>query len=255
VNGLKEGGPVKFKGVEIGTVREVSISISALQDPGDRVRIPVVIAFDKTRLTEEGVKGINFDDPGWIRRGVDLGLRAQLATESLVTGVRYLELDLKPGTPAALVADPTVNYPEIPAMPSFTEQVPDKITDLVEKLAKVDYENLEKSISSLVDETRKLVGSPELKSAVAQVDDVASNLRQSAIQVRRLSNSLAPDGKIGKSVQKASESAQRLVNPESGLTTQLDATLSEVRAAASSLRELSDQLKRDPGSLLRGPER
>ncbi len=255
VNGLNVGAPVKFKGVEIGSVSQIHISISAMQEAAGAARIPVIIALDKKRLTGAGVRNIDFDQPGWIQKGVERGLRAQLASESLVTGVRYVALDLKPHTPAPLVADPTVEYPEIPALPTFTEQLPAQLTDLVEKLDKVEYERLVTSVASLAEDTRKLVGSPELKQAVAQLDDIAKNLRESTKQVNRLTASLAPDGKVGKNVEKASKNAERLMDPEGGLPSQLDATLTEVRGAASSLRQLTDQLKRDPGSLLRGAEK
>lgn len=253
VNGLSVGAPVKFKGVEIGSVREIRISISAMQETADMAPIPVVIDLDKKRITGSGVKNVDLDKPEWIQKGVERGLRAQLASESLITGVRYVALDLKPRTPAALVADPTLKYPEIPTLPTFTEQLPDRVTDLVEKLDRVDYERLVNSVSSLAEQTRKLVGSPELKQAIAQVDDIAEDLRETSKQARRLSSSLAPDGNIGKNVERVSKNAERAIDPEGGLTTQLDATLSEVRAAATSLRQLADQLKRDPGSLLRGP--
>jgi paraquat-inducible protein B len=253
VNGLGVGAPVKFKGVEIGTVREIHISIYALVETAGEPKIPVVIALDKKRLTGAGIKAIEFD-PAWVRNAVERGLRAELASESLVTGVRYVALDLKPGTPAALVADPTVEYPEIPSLPTFTEQLPAELTDLVEKLAKVDYEHLVDSVSSLAEDTRKVVGSPELKQAISQLDDIARDLRETSKQARRVTTSLAPDGAIGKNVARASENAERLINPDGALSTQLDATLRELRAAASSLRQLSDQLKRDPGSLLRGAE-
>src|ERR1043166_8904494 len=58
-----------------------------------------------------------------VEEAIALGLRAQLVSESLVTGLLYIELDFHPGTPATLVNDPSIKYPEIPTLPTALERV------------------------------------------------------------------------------------------------------------------------------------
>src|SRR5690606_1374246 len=112
VAGLRIGAPVKFRGIDIGKVKDVRISMTgAIRDPNN-IRIPVLLEIDEDRLTAEGVAGIDFDDREQVDRLVGLGLRATLETESVVTGVRFVALDVKPATPAHVVGDRT--YPEIP---------------------------------------------------------------------------------------------------------------------------------------------
>src|SRR5437867_4516180 len=54
VNGLRVGAPVKFKGVEIGAVTRIELSLShRLRRPGE-VHIPVVIELDADRISEKG---------------------------------------------------------------------------------------------------------------------------------------------------------------------------------------------------------
>ncbi|HWH75967.1 MAG TPA: MlaD family protein, partial [Candidatus Binatus sp.] len=54
VSGLREGAPVKYKGVEIGTVTKILLHL----DEGAEVnRIPVVIKLDANKISGRGVGG------------------------------------------------------------------------------------------------------------------------------------------------------------------------------------------------------
>ena len=68
-------------------------------------------------------------------------------------------------------------------------------------------------------------------------------------QLERTARTLEP---MVSDLRKTASSARRLVSPEGAMTRELDATLRELRAASRSARRLTDQVSRDPGSLLRG---
>jgi paraquat-inducible protein B len=79
VKGLKVGAPVTFRGVEVGTVTQISLRAN----PKDlTIRIPVIVEIDPASI--ETTTGGPFVDhiPDLIKRG----LRAQLDLQSLVTG-------------------------------------------------------------------------------------------------------------------------------------------------------------------------
>ena len=69
-------------------------------------RIPVIIEIDLEKLTSRGASAMAAEDRDAFRRVIDRGLRGQLLTESLVTGLLYVGLDLFPGTPINLVQKP-----------------------------------------------------------------------------------------------------------------------------------------------------
>ena len=78
VNGLRVGAPVKFKGVEIGSVKNIVLQ---LEKDTQVARIPVIIEIDLEKLTARGAAGTIAEDPEAFRKAItDLGLRGQLLT-------------------------------------------------------------------------------------------------------------------------------------------------------------------------------
>ena len=76
VNGLDKGAPVKFRGVPIGVVTDIMLSLGERQG---EPRIPVVLEIDKSRLRELGASQELVAAPGMIKKlAREGGLRAQL---------------------------------------------------------------------------------------------------------------------------------------------------------------------------------
>jgi hypothetical protein len=94
VKGLKVGAPVTFRGVEVGTVTDITIRAN----PKDlTTRIPVIVEIDPHSIeTPGGYLGDQL--PRMIKRG----LRAKLDLQSLVTGQLQIELDYMPDTKPSL---------------------------------------------------------------------------------------------------------------------------------------------------------
>ena len=117
VNGLTVGSNVSFRGVNVGSVRQVLLSMGgdslAL---GNEYRIPVVFDIDQSMIESRGAR-VRLGDPEQFQQMIDMGISARLDTESLLTGRLYVALDFRPE------ADPvffgaTHEYPEIPTVPS-----------------------------------------------------------------------------------------------------------------------------------------
>ncbi|MDX2090680.1 MAG: MlaD family protein [Kofleriaceae bacterium] len=249
VVGLKVGAPVTFRGIQIGRVQKIRINLKhAVFDPSN-VHIPVILELDAETMTEQGVLASDFDNRNELRMLVDQGLRAELATQSLVTGVRYIALDVRPGTPSALVADPAVTLPEIPSVPGSFQQLPEKVSHLLSQLERVDIEKLATDLDATLADTRDLLRSADLRRALRGVDELIANLDRTVVELRAIAKDVAP---VTSAAERTAKSARTLFAPEGALATQLDATLREMRAAARSLRRLTEQISRDPGSLVRG---
>jgi len=87
VNGLRIGAPVKVKGVEIGSVKDIRLLVGQ-GTAGDK--IPVIIEIDLKKLTRRGATTTATVDPEAMQQAiVDRGIRGQLDMESLVTGLLY----------------------------------------------------------------------------------------------------------------------------------------------------------------------
>ena len=135
VSGLREGAPVKYKGVEIGSITKILLQL----DEGAEVnRIPVIIKLDADKISGRGVGG-SLADPAGLKAAIDRGLRGQLQTESIVTGVLFVALDLFPDSPAKFVQPPGSRYPEIPTIPTTLQKAQDILGQLLTKLDDVDF--------------------------------------------------------------------------------------------------------------------
>jgi paraquat-inducible protein B len=98
VNGLNPGAPVKFKGVEVGSVKRIMVRFE--QTAGE-VSIPVFIEVDADKLARAGVQA-EFTSEA-MQAAIEQGMRGRLEVQSLVTGLLFVNLDYFPGTPARLV--------------------------------------------------------------------------------------------------------------------------------------------------------
>jgi paraquat-inducible protein B len=68
VNGLRVGAPVKFRGVEVGSVDRILLSLNQLEtavqtENPSVIRVPVLIEIDERKIVSRGGRKLNLDDP------------------------------------------------------------------------------------------------------------------------------------------------------------------------------------------------
>jgi len=275
VNGLKVGAAVKFKGIQVGTVKNVLLSLGDVVQSDERtqdLRIPVIIELDEENILQRG--GRVRPDPETIARLVDLGLRGQLKMESFVTGVLYVDLAMYPGTPADLQGGTDAPYPEIPTLPTALEEAQRKAGAFLSKLDQLDVGGLAKSLNKTLASLDGVLASPGLKetldglpSTVKKVDDAVAQLRQTLASVENLSDELKGEIKpLADRLNAAAEHADHtmvaargamhhaevLLEPGSPLVYQLGQTLNDLSLAAAAIRRFVEDLERNPSALVRG---
>src|SRR5947207_8443204 len=81
VLGLNPGAPVKFRGVTVGSVREILIHHN--QHDGDRA-MPVIIELDRSVLKKKSDYGVNLSDKELFKTMIGHGLRATIEAQSIV---------------------------------------------------------------------------------------------------------------------------------------------------------------------------
>jgi paraquat-inducible protein B len=265
INGLRVGAAVKFNGVEIGEVSQTQLSLE--QDENNaRVRIPVVIQLDEKKILSHGAT-IDLSDQETIPNLVKAGLRAQLGSDSFVTGLLYVALDIEPNTPMVMVSHPLEGLQEIPAIPNTLEQAQAVAVRIFERLDKVDFNAVFTQMTGMLDSIRQITTSPALRDVVnnsektrAQLDHTLAGAQQTLSTV----NSQVPP--LSESLQKTSGSAdaaakqfrltlgtvQTTIEPNSPINYQALQTLQDVSAAAHSVKELADYLQRNPSAIVRG---
>jgi paraquat-inducible protein B len=272
VNGLRAGAAVKFKGVEVGMVDRIRI-------PGGLLRtdqpIAVFYALDGDKLEEVG--GSSGAWAEIVSGAIHNGLRAQLESDSMVTGVQHVSLVFTPE--AAIHPHEAVDGAmEIPTVPPPLQEVGAALRSIVDRIGRYDFEALLDSLKGTLDGVAELSRSAELRAAIVSVDTTLKDVDAAVLKIEahvdplagqwlavagELTATLRP---LTESLRQASDklqalalaleatlaSTRMLLDPRAPIAVELRAGLKELSEMARSTRALFEMLERDPGSLLRG---
>jgi paraquat-inducible protein B len=164
--GLQAGAPVVLRGVRVGQVTHIGL------DGGER-GVPVQATLDREALAPLLPAG----HAGALAPAlVQSGLVATLATQSLLTGLLYVDLAFEPERPAAaaMAADP----PEIPTRPTV-------LSTLQRQLASVDVAQLGADLQAVVAAARRTMAQPEAEQALVRAARTAASLEALAQQLQK----------------------------------------------------------------------
>jgi paraquat-inducible protein B len=177
LSGLDTGASVAFEGVPIGTVTDLGVVL----DPQDlSARTPVVVEIRRDRLR---VKGGESATP---RKGEALkpmveerGLRAQLLSESMVTGQKFIQLAYHSEVPPAqFVIDALTNLPEIPTIPTTLQEVQAAVRKGLIKLGELPLEEIVTNLNSTLQGIDRLVNAPEVMESVKAIKTTLTEVQQ-----------------------------------------------------------------------------
>jgi paraquat-inducible protein B len=171
VKGLQTGSPVSFRGVRIGEVTDIALRFN----PADQtLQIPVYVEIDPSRFSTVSETGVapyeNY------QALVDKGMRAQLASQSFVTGMLMVTLDFYPDKPVRLVGADK-NLREIPTIPSDMEQLQKTLADL-------PLEEMVDKLDKVIGGIESLVNSPDLTGGIAAIRRLVENTDKLVVDVR-----------------------------------------------------------------------
>jgi paraquat-inducible protein B len=169
IKGLAVGAPVTFRGVKIGSVT----SIKVVLDPKSvSARTPVYFELDPSRVVVAGGEESRFlrADRAGAPRAFELGLRAQLETQSFVTGQLAINLDFRPGTPIKFSGEQD-KYPEFPTIPST-------MSALGKGLEEVNLGELAKEAQAVLQGISRLVNGPEIMTALASANSALEGAKR-----------------------------------------------------------------------------
>ena len=242
VNGLRVGAPVKFKGVEIGSVKDIRLQ---LEEGGEVNKIPVIIEIDLKKLTSRGATTAPaVDREAFNEFIVDYGLRGQLEMESLVTGLLYVALDFFPGTPINLVqqANADNKYPEIPTLPTALEQAKGAVTRVISKLDEIDFKELNANLQATLKGVNRTVNSPEIESVLRSLARVMPKVDEAVVNIRNLAGTLDDKVKIlADDLQQTSGDARVALKQAADALKQTQETMKRAEGAVVNIETLSDR--------------
>ena len=274
VAGLQPGAPVTFQGVVVGEVRHVALEVNI-----DRrsAHIPVYIEINSEDLSITDKTGET--KPAAIAELVKQGLCAQLEMQSWVTGRLMINLDFDDKIPLSKT-NRVGGIPEIPAKRSAIDRLVKGVSelDIGSILARIEQalETIEhftvnandevvKVSSSLVktsDDADRLVRT--LQDTVVRLDSrIDATLEGIKALAGATSAQLSERGGqlevLIKTARQATNAIRRtasdmntLIQPQGQIARDLESSLRDLAATASSLRSFARQIERNPNALLLG---
>jgi paraquat-inducible protein B len=277
LEGLDPGAPVTFRGVQIGTVSDIALRFNT---DTRAFSSPVVVQIEPDRFQVEGARPTLGKNLPYF---VEQGLRARLASQSILTGKRLIELSFRPDTPVRVLGT-RAGLVEIPTIPSQMEALQAGVDGLFKKLEQTPLPELINDLR-ITAQTLTIVLSQidtDRLSAVAQ--DASATLQRGRKVLENIDerlDAIAPHGEAAMKsasqlfqdlqqaatragpllagMQRAAERADRLLADASGVIEpgspthrELMVMMREISGAARSMRILTDELDRNPNSLLFG---
>ena len=286
IQGLNVGAAVKYRGVPIGQVTDIGI----YRDPvAEASFLTVLLEIDLDLVRDLGGTA-NLQDDALLEARIAEGLRARLETESIVTGIRFVYLDVWTDRGPPVLVNPDGPYPEIPTIPSAMAALGQSATDILARLSSVDVPAISVGLTSLLDQLNDRTGELDLAEVnhamvdmlnaferLAESEDIdlaLANLRGTLEGVRTLTQNMnehlgptlarldTASVEMAATMQAARETmeilrtsaqhSEAMLRPESSFRYSMEQSMTEMAAAAEALRRLTEMLERNPRALVAG---
>jgi len=284
VTGLDVGAPVKLMGVTVGSVKEIHIGVSDETNGVFLVNVVIQIDLDNAQASF-GNYQIDLDDRIQFEKLTkDLGLRGQLDVQSMVSGQLYVSLDIQPDWQGfQLNREQETDLWEIPTIPSTKQKLMQSLVTSLENLTEFDVKGTSEKLQGLLDDLRtdlkalkleqtgpdlaktvaelkSLVSNPELHTAITNLNITLNQMNQLSSKLNDrvdpiLTAAEASLNKAGTTIDEATKTLRQMqaqLGPNSTLGLELVRTLEEASLTLNSLRQLAQELQRNPSSLITG---
>ncbi|HEX5605988.1 MAG TPA: MlaD family protein [Candidatus Binatia bacterium] len=263
VQGLDVGSPVKFRGVPVGRVEDITLTSVEYRTRLQYVLVRISISSNMFQFP------VNDPSSPVLQRELARGFRVRMAAQGL-TGVAYLEADyLNPERNPPLRIDWKPDYPYIPSTRSRITQLSEAVERILRNVEEINIPqitaSIEKSlaamtklaeganldkvgvqVNALLNELRDtnrqvgaLVSNPELKNAIADASATAGRARQIVERAEKPVNQFLAD------MPQATESLNRLVKRLDAVANDLPQTSGELRQTIQRMNRLIANQQRD----------
>ena len=220
VSGLSLDAPVRYRGVQVGSVRRIALA------PGNAKLVQLTLDIERgTPVKQDTV--------------------AVLQVQGL-TGIAHVDLSGGGNDSPPLKAGPGEKYPVIRSGPSLMLRLDTAVTALLTNLNRSS-----ESINALLDEENRVA----LRRTLANLERLSGTLASAELPqlLRRLQRSAdAFDRMANETARAGSNTANTVESLRAEALPEARQTITELRELTASLRRFSETLERNPGLLLQG---
>ena len=214
------------------------------------------------------------------------GLRARMKQQSLLTGQLYIEFDIAPDKPGFIFKpERASHFPAVPTMGTELDAIISGISDGLKKFNEIDLATIMKelrdvltvtktqitalnlkaindNIMGITADVRALTGNKKLAKAIETLDEALKSFDELSKKANQGIDPLLKDlekvmqqatAGLAK-IQEASADISNVTNPRAPVLMRLQNVLDEAERASRAIKELANELKRNPNMLLRGKD-
>ncbi|PLW70021.1 MlaD family protein [Pseudohalioglobus lutimaris] len=269
VKGLNVGASVALRGVQIGQVTDVELILDS-----DTVELIMLV---EAEIQGDNIRRSGSNAENLTEELISHGLRAQLNTQSLLTGLLYVQLDFHPDS-ALILAPIDSPYLQIPTIPTELERITRRLESIDFSKVAGDLESiasgvntfvnshsfqdlpgqLQETLASVNELSTRLGGQlassgPKLDALLDGASDTVSLANAEIPQLSLLVNqNLALLADAIKAFEAGMQDFEGLVDYDSATIYELNRALRELGQAGRALQQLGQSLEEHPESLIRG---
>jgi paraquat-inducible protein B len=253
IHGLSVGAPVELLGIRIGRVTDVHLEYIVATG---KLITPITVELEPDLVRVNGIQRSHdrADIDRSLSKLIQAGLRARLATGSLLTGARFISLEFVPDPPPGALRT-EYGFDEIPTVAAGDiDSLTASANTLMNKLASLPLPQIMTNIAHITGQLDRTTGTPQFTRAVADLEKTMANVARisndAKTQMPALLDSLHQTAQAAQSTIVA---ANKMLgaDPTAG-NGGLPQALNELTDAARSIRTLTDYLDQHPEALLRG---
>lgn len=181
--GLRVGAPVEMRGVKIGTVTDLWVEVHA---ETLEFTFPVLMQIEIGKV--RGLTEAEARERSRLPEMIENGLRAQLVTQSMVTGQQSVQIVLQPNSPVNVI-ETNLQYDQIPTVPSLMEEIETDVGQLVDRAGalllrvnEVLSEDNRDNIGQILTNLAKLTG--DMDQGVVNLNELLANANAVVKDVR-----------------------------------------------------------------------
>ena len=168
VQGLDVGSPVKYRGMQIGSVTSIQSAAAEYQKNSPYILVTFTIRdtsiFGKSREQ--------------IQKAVDKGLRINLGLQGL-TGAAYLETNyLKKDRIRDIPVPWEPRYPYIPSVPSKIKRLTESVDRIMKNMEDINLKRITVNLNSLLEQVNTKVGAVDTGKMSKMVTSLVSEMRE-----------------------------------------------------------------------------